>query len=311
MGEPIASGTRGWVFFCNDQTQPENLRRNIVGTLVKYLPRFHDLKPGDPVLLYNYESGLLVAYFTAASPPAVVNDADPWSRKYPAQVSVKPLLVFHPPVPRKELERIPDLLFHEKGYLMNFSLPIEVVQRILDLAAGRKAAPGETSDEKEKDFRRRFPPKFLASDGHWARSKAELLIDNWLYTRHLAHAYERRLPVPEDAYADFYVPLGECCIEYWGLDTAEYTERQRRKREIFRKYGLRVIELGEEDLTELDDRLPGMLLRHLPDGTGSDDLPFLVVCRPSRDSLWRSRTTDLPADRSKRRSASWVIGERG
>lgn len=54
------------------------------------------------------------------------------------------------------------------------------------------------------------------------RSKAELLIDNWLYTRHLAHAYERRMPVPEDAYADFFIPLGECYIEYWGLDTQEY-----------------------------------------------------------------------------------------
>jgi len=98
------------------------------------------------------------------------------------------------------------------------------------------------------------------------RSKAELLIDNWLYTRYLAHAYERRMPVPEDAYADFFIPLGECYIEYWGLDTAEYTERQKRKREIFKKYAFQVIELGEEDLTELDDRLPSQLLRHLPDG---------------------------------------------
>ena len=46
----------------------------------------------------------------------------------------------------------------------------------------------------------------------------------------------------------------------------EYTERQKRKREIFKKYGFRVIELGEEDLTELDDRLPGKLLRYLPNG---------------------------------------------
>ena len=112
-----------------------------------------------------------------------------------------------------------------------------------------------------------MPSKPFSLQGRtWIWSKAELLIDNGLYTRHLAPAYERRLPVPEDAYADFYVPLGECTIEYWGLDTAEYTERQRRKRGIFRKYGLRVIELGKEDLTELDDRLPGMLLRHLPDG---------------------------------------------
>ena len=124
----------------------------------------------------------------------------------------------------------------------------------------------EVVSPEEKGLRQTLPARFLASDGHLVRSKAELLIDNWLYTRHLAHAYERRMPVPEDAYADFFIPLGECYIEYWGLDTQEYTERQERKREIFKKYGFRIIEFGEEDLTELDDRLPGKLLRYLPNG---------------------------------------------
>ena len=260
------TGTRGWVFFCNNGTQEENLRRCVVGTFDKYLPRFHDLLPGDPVLLYNIDSGHLVAHLTATAPPAVVNGADPWSRKYPVQVPVKLESRFPQPLPRKELEAIPDLVFNEKGYLINFSLPVEVVQKVLDLAAGRKPKTGEVVSPDEKGFRQKFPAGFLASDGHWVRSKAELLIDNWLYTRNLAHAYERRMPVPEDSYADFYIPLGECYIEYWGLDTQEYTDRQKRKREIFKKYGFRVIELGEEDLTELDDRLPTQLLRYLPDG---------------------------------------------
>ena len=64
--------------------------------------------------------------------------------------------------------------------------------------------------------------------GTGVRSKAEVSIDNWLYTRHLAHAYERRLPVPEDAYADFYVPLGECSIEYWGVEGSRRGARFRR-----------------------------------------------------------------------------------
>ena len=98
------------------------------------------------------------------------------------------------------------------------------------------------------------------------RSRAELVIDNWLYTRDVAHAYERRLPVPEEAYADFYIPIGDCYIEYWGLDTFEYTERQKRKKELFRKYGFRVVELVDRDIEELDDRLPGKLLKCFPDG---------------------------------------------
>lgn len=60
------TGTRGWVFFCNNGTQEENLRRCVVGAFDKYLARFHDLLPGDPVLLYNIDSGHLVAHLTAA-----------------------------------------------------------------------------------------------------------------------------------------------------------------------------------------------------------------------------------------------------
>ena len=72
--------------------------------------------------------------------------------------------------------------------------------------------------------------------------------------------------MPEEVYADFYIPVADCYIEYWGLDTEEYSERQKRKREVFDKYGLRVIELEEDDVTELDDRLPAALLQYLPEG---------------------------------------------
>lgn len=264
----LTSGSRGWIFFCNDRTQEENFRRNVVATKAEYLAYFRDLQPGDPILLYNYESGQLVGHFVATSGVAIVSAADAWSKRYPAQASVLLEARFPKPIPRRALEEVPELVFDERGYLMNFSLPIEVVLGILDIAAGRKSRSGEVHNGIEHGFRQKFPPKFFASDGHRVRSKAELLIDNWLYTRRpaIAHAYERRLPIPEEAYADFYVPLGDCYIEYWGLDTAEYSERQTRKREIFRRYRFRVIELEERDLTELDDRLPVKLLRHFPDG---------------------------------------------
>lgn len=48
----------------------------------------------------------------------------------------------------------------------------------------------------------------------------------------------------EEVYADFHIPLGDCYIEYWGLDTPEYAERQRRKVEVSERYGFRVISLG-------------------------------------------------------------------
>ncbi|MFQ5911364.1 MAG: hypothetical protein ACE5IJ_11700 [Thermoplasmata archaeon] len=264
----MTSATQGWVFFCNNITQEECFRQSVVGSREKNLPRLKALKQGDPVLLYNYESGMLVGHFTATSEVGLGLVQGEWIERYPAQVALELVTRFSQPVPRQKLESIPNLNFSSKGYLTNLSIPIEVVQEILDIAEGRKESTGQPGSKEETDFRRKFPANFLCSDGHWVRSKAELLIDNWLYTRRppIAHAYERRLPVPEEAYADFYVPLGDCYIEYWGLDTADYSERQRRKLELFDKYHFRIISLEDRDIEKLDDLLPGKLLEFFPEG---------------------------------------------
>lgn len=264
----MTSPTQGWVFLCSNSTEAGCFQRLVVGSPEKYLSRLAAVKAGDPVLLYNYESGMLVGHFTATSEVKVGLVQDEWGQRYRAQVPVKLEARFPQPILRKDIEALPDLYFNSRGYLTNFSLPIEVVQKILDIATGRKKSFSEPEIREESDFRKKFPATYLCSDGHWVRSKAELLIDNWLYTRRppIAHAYERRLPVPEEAYADFYIPLGDCYIEYWGLDTPEYSERQKRKLKIFEKYGFRVISLGERDIEKLDDLLPGRLLKLFPDG---------------------------------------------
>lgn len=58
-------------------------------------------------------------------------------------------------------------------------------------------------------FRDEFPARIVTIDGHRVRSRAELVIDNGLYVQEIVHAYERRLPIKEDCYCDFYVPQGE------------------------------------------------------------------------------------------------------
>jgi len=264
----MTSATQGWVFFCNKSTEEECFRQSIVGSADKYLPRLKTLKPGDPVLLYNLNSEMIVGHFTALSEARLDFLQEEWIKRYRAQVQLKLEERFAEPIPLQKLESIPDLYFDSQGFLTNFSLPIEVVQKILDLVVSRKKSLGEPAIREDSNFRKKFPPNLLSSDGHRVRSKAELLIDNWLYTRRppIAHAYERRLPVPEEVYADFYIPLGDCYIEYWGLDTPEYTNRQRKKMEIFEKYEFRVISLGEPDIEKLDDLLPGILLKFLPSG---------------------------------------------
>ena len=113
------------------------------------------------------------------------------------------------------------------------------------------------------DFRARFADGARATDGHWVRSKAEALIDNWLYMNGLVHAYERKLPVQEEAFCDFYLPQRKVYIEYWGLEeNPKYAARKQAKIAVYKKYKMALIELGEKEVENLDDHLPRLLREH-------------------------------------------------
>lgn len=116
---------------------------------------------------------------------------------------------------------------------------------------------------RASDFRSRFPAELRAMDGHQVRSRAEVMICNWLYTQNLTHAYERRLPVEDEAYCDFYLPSKKVYLEYWGLDADQkYVERKERKLAIYAKYRLNLVELNDADIAALDDALPRKLLKY-------------------------------------------------
>jgi len=101
-----------------------------------------------------------------------------------------------------------------------------------------------------------------AADGHLVRSRGELLIDNWLYMAGILHAYERRLPIEEEARCDFWLPDGRVYIEYWGLEgQPDYEARRKRKLALYAQHNLNLIEITNEDIERLDDVLPPRLLR--------------------------------------------------
>jgi len=80
------------------------------------------------------------------------------------------------------------------------------------------------------DFRIKYPPTKRAVDGHMVRSRAELLIDNFLYYNGIVHCYERKLDIVEPMFCDFYIPDRNVYIEYWGLEeNSKYYERKLRK----------------------------------------------------------------------------------
>jgi hypothetical protein len=130
-----------------------------------------------------------------------------------------------------------------------------VVPAPADAAPPKPATPAAKPDPAKPldDFRTKFPATLRTQDGHMVRSRAEVLIDNWLYMQGLVHAYERRLPIEEECYCDFYLPGGKgVYIE---------CDRMAVKQAIYAKHGLRLIELGDAEIERLDDVLPRMLLR--------------------------------------------------
>ena len=118
-----------------------------------------------------------------------------------------------------------------------------------------------STQNNKKDFREKFKAEFRTNDGHYVRSKAEVLICNYLYQNGIAHAYERKLPVEEEIYSDFYISKGKVYIEYWGYENNDkYIKRKEVKQDIYKKYNLNLIELNDKDVQQLDDVLPKMLL---------------------------------------------------
>lgn len=120
-------------------------------------------------------------------------------------------------------------------------------------------------EKEDEDFRTKFPANIRAEDGHVVRSKAEKIIDDWLYHKGIVHAYERRVPIEEEVYCDFFIPIGQkVWIEYWGLEDEKYLKRKELKKKFYDQHSKNLIELTDKDIEKLDDIMPIKLRPFLP-----------------------------------------------
>jgi hypothetical protein len=123
--------------------------------------------------------------------------------------------------------------------------------------------PAPTTATTSNNFREKFEAKHRTKDGHFVRSRAEVIIDDTLYDYGLVHAYEKKVPIEEELYTDFYLPKEKVYIEFWGMENdPKYLERKKIKLEIYKKYDLKLIELDDNDISNLDDHLPRKLLKY-------------------------------------------------
>ena len=140
-----------------------------------------------------------------------------------------------------------------------------ILKRAVSDFKGETPTKGSKKNNKSDydDFRKKYPADYRCMDGHYVRSRGEVMIDNWLYTNGIAHAYERKLPIEEDVYSDFFIKEANVYIEYWGLESDQkYASRKKAKQKAYVENEFNLIELNDQDLNNLDDILPRKLLKY-------------------------------------------------
>ncbi|HAS63660.1 MAG TPA: glycerol kinase [Vibrio sp.] len=118
----------------------------------------------------------------------------------------------------------------------------------------------KATDKSFSSFQQKFAAKHRTLDGHYVRSRAELIIDNWLYMNGIVHAYDRQLPIEEDQLSDFYLPTGKVYLQYWGDDNGPTSEQDiKRIKQLYQQQQFSLIEVFTDEIDKLDQVLPSRL----------------------------------------------------
>lgn len=113
-------------------------------------------------------------------------------------------------------------------------------------------------DDDISDPHKKWAARYRCKDGHYVRSRAELLIDNWLFAEGIKHIYEKQVTFPngEKCLCDFYLPDYTAYIEFWGKTDDYYIKRKNIKTNLYKTIkNVKLIELDDKSLERLDDVL--------------------------------------------------------
>lgn len=89
---------------------------------------------------------------------------------------------------------------------------------IYDLTGISTLPAPANSEQNDWDIRKTWPADYRCNDGHYVRSKNEVLVNNWLYQHDICHAYEKAVlsEIGDWFLSDFYIPSLSLYIEIWG-----------------------------------------------------------------------------------------------
>ncbi|WP_114765111.1 glycerol kinase [Vibrio rhodolitus] len=124
-------------------------------------------------------------------------------------------------------------------------------------------AQAKAIDKSFASFQHKFAAKHRTLDGHYVRSRAELIIDNWLYMNGIVHAYDRALPIEQEQLSDFYLPTGKVYLQYWGDEHGAMADEEiERIRALYRHHQFALIDVYSDEIERLDQVLPARLREH-------------------------------------------------
>ncbi len=124
--------------------------------------------------------------------------------------------------------------------------------------AGIKAAGLEPNRSDSQRMYKRT--RTIAKDGHQCDSISEAIIDNWLIEKGIEH--ERDVRYPDTNHKADWMLSGKIFVEYFGLanDSPRYDREIKSKRQLCKKYNIKLIELYPNDLypaVRLSEKLLG------------------------------------------------------
>jgi len=94
--------------------------------------------------------------------------------------------------------------------------------------------------------------RYKSDSGDTVKSRAELIVANWLFYRGIEFIYEKKVPTKERVISDFYLTQSEIYIEFWGLETPQYLKRKSKKIKIYKKNRLKLIQMNDDSLRDLN-----------------------------------------------------------
>lgn len=97
--------------------------------------------------------------------------------------------------------------------------------------------------------------KIKCENGVWVRSRAEVTINDWLFSHKIRAVYEPDFFYKEDGetkslHPDFYLPDYNCYIEYCELKTKPYLKKKEYTQKIYADNGAKVIIMDEKDIED-------------------------------------------------------------